>query len=61
MRYTHFALVFMLMLISGNVIISILQVKKLRPREVKELAQGLTALGGGQGLNPNSLSLEPSS
>lgn len=36
----------MLRLMSGNTIIFILQVKKLRSREVKQLAQSLPALGG---------------
>ena len=52
------SLVPMLTLMSGNIIISILQVKKLRPREVKQLAQGLTALEGSQDLNSSSLTLE---
>lgn len=34
---------------SGNIIVSILQVKKLRPRVVKQLVQSLAALGGASG------------
>lgn len=37
---------------ASNIIISILQVKKLKPSEVKEPSQGLTALGGGRGSKP---------
>lgn len=51
-----FSFVFMLSL-SGNSIVSILQVsilqvKKLRRREVKQLAPSLTALGGSPGSEP---------